>query len=179
MTKRVIHVGIGSFGRRWCTEFLAANIADKTIEVVAIVDVDPQALKFGAAALGQPDNKCYLDIAKAFAENAADFCTIVVPPGRHEAVIDVALAHGVDVLCEKPIADTMAPRCASPQKVKAAGRKMAVTMSHRFDQDKTTLRTLVRSGRLGKVNNVSCRYSPTCASTWPGARSSGTRWRIR
>lgn len=66
MTKRVIHVGIGSFGRRWCTEFLAANIADRTIEVVAVVDVDPQALKFGAAALGLPDNKCYVDIAKAF-----------------------------------------------------------------------------------------------------------------
>ena len=35
---------------------------------------------------------------------------------------------------------------------------MAVTMSHRFDQDKTTLRTIVRSGRLGRVNTVSCRY---------------------
>jgi predicted dehydrogenase len=44
-------------------------------------------------------------------------------------------------------------------KVKAAGRKMAVTMSHRFDQDKTTLRQIVRSGRLGAVNTVSCRYA--------------------
>lgn len=158
MTKRVIHVGVGSFGRRWCTEFLAANIADRTIEVVAIVDIDPQALKFGAAALGLPDSKCYIDIDKAFAENAADFCTIVVPPNRHEAVIDVALAHGVDVLCEKPIADTMSASVRIAQKVKAAGRKMAVTMSHRFDQDKTTLRKLVHSGRLGKVNAVSCRY---------------------
>ena len=47
MTKRVIHVGVGSFGRRWLSEFLAANIADKTIEVVAIVDVDEKALAFG------------------------------------------------------------------------------------------------------------------------------------
>jgi predicted dehydrogenase len=43
-------------------------------------------------------------------------------------------------------------------KVKAAGRKMAVTMSHRFDQDKSTLRSIIRSGQLGKVNTVSCRY---------------------
>ena len=27
MTKRVIHVGVGSFGRRWLSEFLAANDA--------------------------------------------------------------------------------------------------------------------------------------------------------
>jgi predicted dehydrogenase len=35
---------------------------------------------------------------------------------------------------------------------------MAVTMSHRFDQDKTTLRRIIQSGKLGRVNNISCRY---------------------
>ena len=117
------------------------------------------ALKLGAAALKLPDNKCYTDIGKAFSRrtpptSAPSSC----PPNHHEAVIDVALAHGVDVLCEKPIADTMGASVRIAQKVKAAGRKMAVTMSHRFDQDKTTLRTIVRSGRLGRVNAVSCRY---------------------
>jgi predicted dehydrogenase len=158
MSKRVIHVGVGSFGQRWCSEFLAANIADKTIEVVAIADINPQALKRGAEILGMSENRCHTDIAKAFDENEADFCTVVVPPNHHEAVIDIALAHGCDVLCEKPIADTMSGSMRIARKVKEAGRKMAVTMSHRFDQDKTTLRTIVRSGRLGKVNTVSCRY---------------------
>ena len=31
-------------------------------------------------------------------------------------------------------------------------------MSHRFDQDKTTLRQIIRSGALGAVSVVSCRY---------------------
>ena len=158
MTKRVIHVGIGTFGRRWCTEFLAGNVADRTIEVAALVDLDPQALKFGAAALNLPDSRCYTEIERAFAENQVDFCTIVVPPSHHEAVVDIALAHGVDILSEKPLADSMAGSVRIAAKVKAAGRKMAVTMSHRFDQDKTTLRRLVHSGRLGRVNSVSCRY---------------------
>jgi predicted dehydrogenase len=158
MTKRVLHVGVGSFGQRWCGEFLAANIADKTIEVVAVADINPQALRRGAELLRLPDARCYTDIAKAFDENEADFCTIVVPPNHHEAVVDIALAHGTDILCEKPIADTMSASVRIAKKVKAAGRKMAVTMSHRFDQDKTTLRTIVRSGRIGKVNTVSCRY---------------------
>lgn len=159
MTKKVIHVGVGSFGRRWCTEFLAANIADRTIEVVALVDVDPKALAFGRNALGLPESACYTDPRKAFAENKADFCTIVVPPGFHEAVVDVAIEHGVDILCEKPIADTMEASARIVRKVKGAGRRMAVTMSHRFDQDKTTLRQIIRSGQLGRVNSVSCRYA--------------------
>ena len=157
--KKVIHVGVGTFGRRWCSEFLAANVADGTIEVVAIVDVDQKALEFGARALGLSTSACHTDAAEAFKAHRADFCTVVVPPDRHEAIVDLAIAHGVDILCEKPIADTMAATLRIAQKVKAADRKMAVTMSHRFDQDKTTLRAVVRSGKLGKVNTVSCRYA--------------------
>lgn len=158
MTKRVIHVGVGTFGRRWCREFLAANIADGTVEVVAVVDVDENALDLGRELLGLPGSRGYTDPNAAFAENGADFCTIVVPPAHHEAIVDVAIAHGVDVLCEKPIADTMSGSLRVAHKIEAAGRKMAVTMSHRFDQDKTTLRQLVHSGRIGRVNNISCRY---------------------
>jgi predicted dehydrogenase len=158
MTKKIIHVGVGRFGQRWCSEFLAKNIADGTVEVVAIVDVSPDALNAGATLLKLPADKCYTDAEKAFAENKVDFCTIVVPPDMHEAIVDVALRHGVDILCEKPIADTMEGSVSIAKKVRAAGRKMAVTMSHRFDQDKTTLRQVVRSGQLGRVNNVSCRY---------------------
>ena len=159
MTRKVIHVGVGQFGRRWCSEFLRSNIADGTIEVVALADADPQALATGRDLLGLPADVCYTDAAQAFARHRADFCTIVVPPSRHEAVVDLAIAHGVDILCEKPIADTMAGSLSIARKVRSAGRKMAVTMSHRFDQDKTTLRAIIRSGRLGRVNTVSCRYA--------------------
>ena len=82
-----------------------------------------------------------------------------MPPDHHEAIVDLAIAHGVDILCEKPIADSMAASLRIARKVREAGRKMAVTMSHRFDQDKTTLRQIVRSGQLGRVNTVSCRYA--------------------
>jgi predicted dehydrogenase len=157
MHQRVIHVGIGVFGMRWCREFLKLNADDGTIEVVALVDLDPQALARGAAALGLPPERCFTDPARAF-EVKADFCTVVVPPRHHEAVVDLAIAHGLDILCEKPLADTMAASLRIARKVKAAGRKMAVTMSHRFDQDKTTLRHIVASGRLGRVNAIGCRF---------------------
>jgi predicted dehydrogenase len=159
MRQKVIHVGIGVFGKRWCRDFLKQNQDDGTIEVVALVDVDPKALEFGRVALGLDENRCYTDPRKAFADNKADFCTIVVPPKHHEAIVDLAIECGVDILCEKPIADTMEASVRIARKVKAAKRKMAVTMSHRFDQDKTTLRQIIRSGSLGKVNTVSCRFA--------------------
>lgn len=158
MPQKVIHVGIGVFGKRWCSEFLKTNAADGTIEVAALVDIDPQSLEFGRKALGLPAERCFTDASKAFAQVKADFCTVVVQPAHHEAIIDLAIAHGLDVLCEKPIADTMAGASRIAAKIAKAGRKMAVTMSHRFDQDKTTLRRVVRSGVIGKVNAIGCRF---------------------
>ena len=158
MAQRVIHVGIGVFGKRWCTEFLRTNVADGTIEVAALVDIDPAALEYGRNALGLAPQRCYTDPVRAFAEVDADFCTVVVTPEHHEYVIDLALARGLDVLCEKPIADTMAASLRIARKVQKAGRRMAVTMSHRFDQDKTTLRRIVRSGVLGRINAIGMRF---------------------
>ena len=158
MAQKVIHVGVGVFGRRWCSEFLKTNVADGTIDVVTLVDVDPAALAYGRAALGLPAERCYTDPERAFAETDAEFCTVVVQPQHHERIVDLALARGLDILCEKPIADSMAATTRIAAKVRAAGRRMAVTMSHRFDADKATLRRVVRSGVIGKVNAIGCRF---------------------
>jgi predicted dehydrogenase len=146
------------FGRRWCREFLKRNVEDGTIEVVALVDIDPAARAYGARELGLDPACCFADAGEAFAKIHADFCTIAVPPAHHEAIIDLAIAHEVDILCEKPIADTMAGSVRVARKVRNAGRRMAVTMSHRFDQDKTALRELVRGGAVGRINAITMRY---------------------
>ena len=162
MTHKMIQVGAGGFGRSWCERFLPPNVKDGLIEVVAAVDVNPEALKNAQQFLGLRPEQCYTDIKKAFDENRADFCTIVVPPAFHESVVDVAIAHDMHILSEKPIADTLEASIRIANKVKRAGKKMGVTMSHRFDQDKTTLRQELRSGRHGALDYLICRFTCDC-----------------
>lgn len=157
MTRKVLHIGAGGFGERWCDTFLPPNVADATIEVVGLVDIDPKALETGRKHLGLRTQQCFTSAEEAFRTVEADFCTIVIPPALHESIVDLALARNMHILSEKPIADTMDASIRIVDKVKAAGRKMGVTMSHRFDQDKTTLKALVSGEALGRVNTVSCR----------------------
>lgn len=159
MAYKVIQVGTGGFGAWWCAHFLPPNIRDGLIEVVAAADINPDALENARKHLGLRADQCYTDIHKAFDENRADFCTIVVPPAYHESVVDVALAHDMHILSEKPIADTLEASVRIAEKVKRAGKKMGVTMSHRFDQDKTTLRHELRSGRYGELDYLVCRFT--------------------
>ena len=159
MSYKVILVGTGGQGRAWCQRFLPPNVQDGLIDVVAAVDVNPDAFKNAQEGLGLPLDKCYTDTQRAFDENPADFCIIVTPPAYHEAVVDVALAHNMHILSEKPIADTLEGAVRIAEKVKRAGKKMGVTMSHRFDQDKTTLRQELRSGRNGAIDYLICRFT--------------------
>lgn len=162
MAYRMIQVGTGGMGAGWCKNILPPFIQDGLIEVVAAVDINPQVLENAQSGLGLRRDQCYTDIHRAFAENPADFCTIVVPPAAHEMVVDLALAHDMHILSEKPIADTMATSARIAQKVKRAGKKMGVTMSHRFDQDKTTLREELRSGQYGALDYLVCRFTCDC-----------------
>ena len=159
MAYRMIQVGTGGRGRAWCELILPPNVGDGLIEVVAAVDTNPEVLVNARTHLGLPREKCYIDLRRAFAENESDFCTVVVPPAFHEDVVDAALVHGMHILSEKPIADTLLASCRIAEKVRRAGKKMGVTMSHRFDQDKTTLRQALRSGGCGAVDYLVMRFT--------------------
>ncbi|TYL92363.1 Gfo/Idh/MocA family oxidoreductase [Bradyrhizobium rifense] len=159
MTYKVLHVGAGGFGAFWCDTYLPANIADGTIEIAGLVDIDSKALERSRKHLGLKPEQCFTSAEEAFQMVSADFCSIVIPPALHESIVDLALARGMHILSEKPIADTMEASVRIAAKVKASGRKMGITMSHRFDQDKTTLKGVVSAQALGRINTVSCRFA--------------------
>jgi len=156
---RFIHVGTGGFGRHWCQEVLGRLVALGKAEPAAAVDIVPEHLRYAQEGYGISTDRCFTDAREAFGRVEADFAVLVVPPAHHEQMVDLALERGMDILCEKPIADTMAACARVYRKVGAAGRKMAITMSHRFDQDKQTLEALVRSGELGRLHYVVGRFT--------------------
>ena len=165
MALRMIQVGTGGMGTTWCRDFLPPHVAAGRIEVVAAVDTNPEVLANAREHLGLAEAQCYTDIQRAFDENPADFCTVVVPPYSHEEVVDQAVAHDLNILSEKPIADTLAASVRIADKATKAGKKMAVTMSHRFNQYKTTMRESLRSGRYGDLNYLVFRFTQEARNT--------------
>lgn len=156
---RYVIVGTGGFGAFWC-----ANVLPRLAELgkavpVAAVDRDPAMHAVPREHLGLGAEQCYTDAREALARHPADFLVIVVPPAYHEHYVDLALQHGLHVLSEKPLADTMAGSVRIVDKVRAAGVKMAVTMSHRFADDKQTLARAVRSGAYGPLQYLVVRFT--------------------
>ena len=182
MTKTVIHVGVGVVRPALVQRVPRRQRRRRHDRGRRAGRRRPEALELrpqgAGAAGGAPATPMR---ARAFAAHKADFCTVVVPPelprGDHRPRDRARPRHPLRE-ADRRHDGRAALRIA--RKVRAAGRKMAVTMSHRFDQDKTTLRAHRPLRRARPRQRVGCRYScATCASTWPGARCSGTRCRTR
>jgi len=159
---RFIQVGLGLMGHAWAHTIMPRLIQMGKARPVAAVDLQPESFWKAQQGLGLPAEKCYTDLERAFAENEADFVIIVTTPATHELVVDIALRYDMDILSEKPITDTMQSTCRVYQKVKAAGKKMAITLSCRFDQDMQTLERAIKSGKYGRLNYVVGRFTHNC-----------------
>ena len=147
----------------WVSEVWPRLIEQGRVEAVACVDINTETFGLAKDNLNLSKSQCYTDIQQAFRDHRdADFVVMVVPPAAHEAVVDVSLEYDMHILSEKPIADTMEACSRIYNKVMAADKKMAVTMSHRFDQDKQTLEREIKSGRYGPLHYIVGRNTWNC-----------------
>ena len=97
----VVLVGIGGYGSIYVNEVLNPDRNSK-LELVGIVDPYPMScrrLDELRAVCGEP----YESIDAFFAVKSADLTVISTPIQFHTENILTALAHGSDVLCEKPL----------------------------------------------------------------------------
>jgi predicted dehydrogenase len=80
-----------------------------------------------------------------------DAVIVTAENARHRPLVELAARHGVDVLCEKPLATSTVDGEAMVAACAAAGVRLAVAYPVRFSPAYGALRAAVRSGRTGRV----------------------------
>jgi predicted dehydrogenase len=88
--------------------------------------------------------------------DAGDLQAVVVatPNHLHEPHVLSALAAGVDVLCERPVAMTARGVERIENAAERAKRKVLVANNHRFRSDVQALAAFLRGGELGKLTGI-------------------------
>ncbi|AIE87301.1 Small Molecule Metabolism [Fimbriimonas ginsengisoli Gsoil 348] len=96
-----------------------------------------------------------VDLGTALKEVAPDFLVDVTPPEVHHEVTLAALAHGVPVIGEKPMAASMAQARKMVEASETAGKLYMVSQSRRYDGQIRAYRKLIRDrlGPLGILNS--------------------------
>ncbi|HWQ11676.1 MAG TPA: Gfo/Idh/MocA family oxidoreductase [Roseiflexaceae bacterium] len=119
-------------------------------QVVAICDTNLERARQAAAQFNIPH--VFSDFRDVVAHAEVDAVTIGVPNAFHAPAALAALEAGKHVLCEKPLATSVADGEAMVAAARRAGRILAVNMSNRPRPEFLALRAAVQEGRLGKVS---------------------------
>jgi predicted dehydrogenase len=82
---------------------------------------------------------------------------LTTPEGRM-AVTGAALAAGFHVLCEKPLADSVAAAGEIAELADRSSRMCMVSQSRRWDMGPATVRQAIRDGVIGALTSVHCDF---------------------
>ncbi len=148
MTKKT--VGVGVIGAGMIGSVHAQNLATRVIgaQVVAVMDIDLKRAEAVAAACGAP--QAYSEAAALIADPAVDAVLIATPDVTHADLTLACIEAGKPVLCEKPLATTVADAERVVRAELAAGRRLVqVGFMRVYDPAHTDLYSLLRRGDIG------------------------------
>jgi predicted dehydrogenase len=144
MTIRVALIGLGDVAVAHLEGY--RGLAD--IEVVAGADVRADRARQVAERYGFQPYTDYLDM---IAREKPDIVSVLTTVKTHREITEAAADHGVHVLCEKPLALTVADTEAMIARCRDRGVKLFYAASYRFLPPVVKARELIRSGAIGDV----------------------------
>ncbi len=145
------------------------------IELAVLCGRDSSALKAAQEAWGW--REISTDWRAVVARTDIDAVDIAVPGNAHAEIALAALAKGKHVLCEKPLANTLADAEAMVDAAEASGKVHMVGFNYRRAPAVQLARRLIDEGRLGKIFQVRGTYlqdwaaDPNVPLTWRFDRS--------
>ncbi len=153
---RVGVIGTGAMGQN----HLRIYSEMEGVELAGISDIDQKRVEFMAT---QFKTKAFTDYKKMFLEGL-DAVSVVVPTKLHKQVALDALDAGMQVLVEKPIADTIENAEMIIEAAKKARKVLMIGHIERFNPAVIRLKEIINSGILGKIVSISTKrvgpYNP-------------------
>ena len=142
---RAAILGCGSIARRHYEAFQVCGIP-----VVAVADTVPEAAR-SLAELAGPGTALYPSAEALFEAGGFELLSICTPPLFHAAAAIRALECNLHVLCEKPLAATLADAREIEKAAARSSGRLMVAFRHRFLDSTAQIRTLLAEQVLGDV----------------------------
>lgn len=144
-TIRVGVVGLGWPGMR----HLEAYLKHPSAEVVAVCDANPTLL--ASVQCQHQIERGFGDLESLLAFDRLDAVSVCTPNFLHEPMVRAALAAGKHVLCEKPLAATLAQGECMAAAARESDRVCMIGFSRRYREESRTIKALVETGQLGSI----------------------------
>jgi predicted dehydrogenase len=157
----VIGGGPGSF--IGTTHRQAARLDDRYELVAGCLSSDPAKAVMAGQSLGLAPDRCYpsaqaLFDAESQRPDGAEVVAIMTPNDSHFPYAMAALAQGFDVICDKPMTNTLAQAEQLRQRVAETTRIFCLTHNYSGYPLVRQARAMVAEGMLGDIRLVQVEY---------------------
>ena len=141
----------------------AARLDDRYELVAAALSSDPARSLEAGRALGLPPERCHADgdaliDAQATLPDGADVVAIMTPNDSHFRYATHALNAGLDVICDKPMTNTLDEAQELHALVQRSGRVFCLTHNYSGYPLVRQARAMVAQGDLGEIRLVQVEY---------------------
>jgi predicted dehydrogenase len=148
---------------------VAARLHDEFELVAGALSSDPARAAASGAGLRLAPERSYADFrrmasAEAARDDGIDAVVIVTPNHLHAPVAHAFLEHGIDIVCDKPLATSLEEADELLQAVRRSGRLFLQTYTYSGYPMVRHARELVAAGEIGTVRFVQVEY----AQDWLG-----------
>ena len=160
----------------------AARLDDRYRIVAAALSSDPGRARAAALRIGVPAERAYgsgaeLIDREAARADGADVVAIMTPNDTHREYCLAALERGFDVICDKPLANSLDDALAVVRAVRQTGKVFALTHNYTGYPMVRQARAMVAAGELGELRLVQVEYVQG-GNAAVDAGSDGARWRF-
>jgi len=160
---RIVLVGIGGYGHVYVNALLD-SAEGKAVRIVGAVDPRPEGCA-RLAELKEAGVPIFGSLAEFYQTHQANLAVISTSIQSHAELTCLALSHGSNVLCEKPLAATIQEGLAMQTAAEEAGRFVAIGYQWSFSQAIQDLKADVQKGVFGAPRRLK---TMVC---WPRAES--------
>lgn len=141
----------------------AARVDDRYELVAGTLSSNPERSRQAAVALGIDGDRAYADAyalldGEAARDDGADVVAIMTPNDSHHAYSMAALDRGFDVICDKPITNTVEEALEVLAKVESTGLVFCLTHNYTGYPMVRQARAMVGDGQLGEIRLVQVEY---------------------
>ena len=141
----------------------AARLDDRYEIVTGILSSDPEKSKQAVLDLGMDPGRLYSSVqemleAEASRQDGVDVVAIMTPNDSHFEYSMLALERGFDVVCDKPMTNTLEEAEALHKKVQETGLVFCLTHNYTGYPMVRQAKAMVKAGQLGTIRLVQVEY---------------------
>jgi len=143
-----------AYRQRALGEWKRKGTSGRPVQIVAVADVSEARRRLAVEHM--PGVRVYADHLEMLDAEAGnlDFVDIATPPAEHAAITRAALSRGLHVLCEKPLATTIADAQAMLDQARSAQRVIFPCHNYKHAPVIQNVRRIIDSGDIGRVHMV-------------------------